>query len=795
MTGTERTSGLSGEIYIGEAANEEADIPEATCLLIEGYYTKPGEEKNTDTPTWYRIDFRVPGSEEPLQNRLDILRNHIYQININYVGGPGYDDEDEAFRTGPYNMTTDIIVWSEGVINDVVWNGQYMLGVSSSLFEKDREASLTTLTVTTNYPDGWIPSVEEAYEEWLSIDSYQFTGINEHDPLTFAVTTNNSGAERTGYIHLVAGNLTLPLKVIQSLAGEVSIQVTDGNGDPVETLWFDALAPVQQALQVTWKPTDNDCMPATGSGIAGTEAIDFSMGDDPASATMTGGSHIFSLQPVATTGTIPFEERTSRLYFTTGGATPVSATVLVRQVSYELLAETQESYDLDGHSHSFIIRTNADWTAEILDDPDQVVTGYETSGLRSVAERHFAFTLKESDIAQTTVTFRFHLTGDFGPVVTQDVTLLAGSSNSGGNTRVVGLANCYLVDPEGYTLFIPVEQANADGNIRITDGMELNAKFIWTDQPGGLSQNGCVAAISVDGKGPDAMLHVTSGNVSGNAIVAVTNTSGTILWSWHIWVTDFHPDNDINDKYTFNVYEFLDRNIGALSDEGGSQQALGLYYQWGRKDPFPSAAGINSNQFTTIYDENGKVITIQTYARAWNETNMTEYSIQNPLTFITSTEDWFGDSTTGSSAERISAWHPGEATSDIEKSVYDPCPEGWRVVPGGTTGVNTVWYNLFTSVGYDATISSTVIIDHYNPALGTNVTLGIWPNAGLIQSSSSSMSLTSVGSAGKYWTAMGVQYSGAFSAHISMTSGSSHPGTSNRRADGMSVRCMRRVED
>ncbi len=536
-------------------------------------------------------------------------------------------------------------------------------------------------------------------------------------------------------------------------------------------------------------------MPATGSGIAGTEAIDFSMGDDPASATMTGGSHIFSLQPVATTGTIPFEERTSRLYFTTGGATPVSATVLVRQVSYELLAETQESYDLDGHSHSFIIRTNADWTAEILDDPDQVVTGYETSGLRSVAERHFAFTLKESDIAQTTVTFRFHLTGDFGPVVTQDVTLLVGSSNSGGNTRVVGLANCYLVDPEGYTLFIPVEQANADGNIRITDGMELNAKFIWTDQLGGLSQNGCVAAISVDGKGPDAMLHVTSGNVSGNAIVAVTNTSGTILWSWHIWVTDFHPDNDINDKYTFNVYEFLDRNIGALSDEGGSQQALGLYYQWGRKDPFPSAAGINSNQFTTIYDENGKVITIQTYARAWNETNMTEYSIQNPLTFITSTEDWFGDSTTGSSAERISAWHPGEATSDIEKSVYDPCPEGWRVVPGGTTGVNTVWYNLFTSVGYDATISSTVIIDHYNPALGTNVTLGIWPNAGLIQSSSSSMSLTSVGSAGKYWTAMGVQYSGAFSAHISMTSGSSHPGTSNRRADGMSVRCMRRVED
>ncbi len=64
-------------------------------------------------------------------------------------------------------------------------------------------------------------------------------------------------------------------------------------------------------------------------------------------------------------------------------------------------------------------------------------------------------------------------------------------------------------------------------------------------------------------------------NKTGNAIVAVTDEEGTILWSWHLWIVN---DNSFMTKAKTNT--FMDRDLGGNSD--GSKR---LYYQWGNKNP------------------------------------------------------------------------------------------------------------------------------------------------------------------------------------------------------------------
>lgn len=61
---------------------------------------------------------------------------------------------------------------------------------------------------------------------------------------------------------------------------------------------------------------------------------------------------------------------------------------------------------------------------------------------------------------------------------------------------------------------------------------------------------------------------------SGNAMVAVKDKDGVILWSWHIWVV---TNNSFMTNQTSGT--FMDRDLGA-SSAGGN----GPYYQWGNKN-------------------------------------------------------------------------------------------------------------------------------------------------------------------------------------------------------------------
>jgi hypothetical protein len=185
----------------------------------------------------------------------------------------------------------------------------------------------------------------------------------------------------------------------------------------------------------------------------------------------------------------------------------------------------------------------------------------------------------------------------------------------------------------------------------------------------------------------------------GNAVVAL-KVSGTIYWSWHIWVSDYSGQT-----WTNNGFTMMDRNLGATDVSNAttelSKASRGLFYQWGRKDPFPGGsagtAGYSQlSEFKGMPDA-GDATTYVVADPSADKNGMKkgiEESIRNPTKFYSNINSiiyfWLPDI-------EPTLWR----TSNDKKSVYDPCPEGWRS-PVPTCGVldsernmaNTPWAGL-----------------------------------------------------------------------------------------------------
>lgn len=224
-------------------------------------------------------------------------------------------------------------------------------------------------------------------------------------------------------------------------------------------------------------------------------------------------------------------------------------------------------------------------------------------------------------------------------------------------------ANSYIVCPGGKSAYIPVSQANKA--IAGTIGAEdiLTTELVWTDVKGlvsgkGLAADASVKSIELIGKGANAMLRVVSGSQQGNAVIAVKGADGKVKWSWHIWVTDYDPSVEVGQN-TSGGYIFMDRNLGAKSTTPSFEgiDVVGNYYQYGRKDPFPTK-NIGWTQ-VQAYNAAGENIT-RTTGNATSLVNM----IQQPFMWA---------NTPGYPTD-LELW--GE---NGDKTTNDPCPAGWRV--------------------------------------------------------------------------------------------------------------------
>ena len=229
-------------------------------------------------------------------------------------------------------------------------------------------------------------------------------------------------------------------------------------------------------------------------------------------------------------------------------------------------------------------------------------------------------------------------------------------------------ANCYIVSKTGIYKFKPVK-----GNSNESVGDVASASMLW-ETFGTDTAPDMFDLISAFCYKDGYIAFKTSDTFKeGNAVIAAKDADGNILWSWHIWLTD-KPQGQV---YYNSAGTMMDRNLGATSATPGDVGALGLLYQWGRKDPFLGSSSISD-------DVEAKSTITWPSAVGSNSSNGTiAYATAHPTTFITYNtldNDWCYP---GSYSTDNTRW----TASDKTKSIYDPCPAGWRVPDGGSTGV------------------------------------------------------------------------------------------------------------
>lgn len=203
---------------------------------------------------------------------------------------------------------------------------------------------------------------------------------------------------------------------------------------------------------------------------------------------------------------------------------------------------------------------------------------------------------------------------------------------------------------------------------------------LWSDDPDNLQyltlDNDEYASFFVDYEKDMSGKELTT-SPKGNTVIAAYDSAGTILWSWHLWLTG---GDDPRGGFTLsNGATLMDYNLGAWSNSNGSTSTVdiwrgyGLYYQWGRKDPFlrPEYYDCAKSSDETVYNAADDYIYV-TVKKSDDKVGTIDYAVKNPLTFISSSEENKGN------------WLYGNTRTDLwsesgPKSLYDPCPYGWRV--------------------------------------------------------------------------------------------------------------------
>jgi hypothetical protein len=346
-----------------------------------------------------------------------------------------------------------------------------------------------------------------------------------------------------------------------------------------------------------------------------------------------------------------------------------------------------------------------------------------------------------------------------------------------------GMTNCYMVAP-GETLNFKVSRAytynattktfndalHVGGNYNGTND-KFDVDIVWADCAGLFSS---LTVDDVAGHQATVTVQANTTNKVGNAVVALKKKgTGNIVWSYHIWVTKYKPDDDAaqdnavyehkgNTNNNGYYFIFMDRNLGASfagKNNTASSMGTGLYYQWGRKDPFPDTDG------TLAVGSFSRVQTTDILGTIPN-------TIKNPNVFYYNT-----------SSAQYYDWHQPIRIdtlwdhSNNQKTIYDPCPSGWRVPRyTGTAATDSPWYGF--------TISGKTF--SYGYVFDTNA---IYPAPGLRPSRNSSDfgKLGDVGKGGYVYSAT----TGTTPLRLAIESGVVYFGATDSRSHGFSVRCVR----
>ena len=255
---------------------------------------------------------------------------------------------------------------------------------------------------------------------------------------------------------------------------------------------------------------------------------------------------------------------------------------------------------------------------------------------------------------------------------------------------------------------------------------------------------------------------------AGNAVIGLFSGT-TLLWSWHIWFTDYNPDVQYDAYKTAaaghpNPLLMMKYNLGATDQSGALSNVANAYkhgfnYQWGRKDPFLGGVTETTNCTAGTQYYYNKAAGVADFV--YNGTGGSlALGYGNPMRFyIGSAEpyDWQGSTLKNDLWGNPGITWVGTSTSFINsesgiKTCFDPCPPGWKVPPRGT------WNTIFatTVVTHSGSDTPNVLgsfsmgYNFYYTAVGSGPTT-FYPALGSQNSRSTGTPMYGVGSNGYYW--------------------------------------------
>ena len=367
------------------------------------------------------------------------------------------------------------------------------------------------------------------------------------------------------------------------------------------------------------------------------------------------------------------------------------------------------------------------------------------------------------DVEQYTATFNANqrdVLADFNNAMkTADPVTNYNLANAKGEAAIENTANCYIISAPG-TYRIPLVYGNAIKgggtnssaytssktkvmgseefvlqefvdhndqkitspyiNVQNSGDQATKAKVIWEDC------QDIVTAPAVTGSGADSYLTFTikkENLQNGNAVVAVTNATGKVMWSWHLWFTPKSSLKKIPFTSGGSTYNFMTDNLGwkytkwtgglkrevvvkieqqaetgekktatiTLKQAPGNnvREGYGNLYQWGRKDPLPGTdtfypnTGYKFNDGYTIVGDQ-----VADYTNPANVQRMEKrtigLSIREPGIMLPKVG---GGKLGWTNHQYINLWSVDndkmyESETPIKngiKTIYDPSPVGFKV--------------------------------------------------------------------------------------------------------------------
>ncbi len=417
---------------------------------------------------------------------------------------------------------------------------------------------------------------------------------------------------------------------------------------------------------------------------------------------------------------------------------------------------------VEGGTISIDVETNMQYEVVIPDNAKNWLSIVETKALRTET---ITLNCAKNEGLQRTATVK--VINEYGESFSYAI-FQWGVSVEVSDMSTHGTANCYIVSNVGYYKF-----KTTKGNSAESVGTIASAEVIWETFGTATAPNvgDLISGVSYE----DGYIVFKTGTTykEGNALIAAKDVDGNILWSWHIWFTD-KPRDQI---YNNNAGTMMDRNLGATSATKGDVGALGLLYQWGRKDPFLGSSSISSSS-------NQAASTLESWPSPVSSdasTGTIGYAISNPTTFITynsSNYDWYY---TGDSYTDNTRWQS-------TKTIYDPCPVGYRVPDGRNS---SIWATAFGGDFYPSWDGTNKGFDFGGTEADKNylTTEECWyPAAGYLNFADGRQ--YSVGSSGYYWSCTPNEYYYYADYLTFLYNGIVSPSTNYYRAVGYSVRCL-----